>query len=525
MIIAKRSYYFFIACIAVSLFLPAAVPAACEDFEIEGTYEASIDIPKVWFLLKRSPNEPPIPFEGNFELNYAFLDTGASGILLSKETTEAMLIAIDANAQFVDTGVAGDEFFDVSEPLYIGTADYEALDPYNPDIYHLYPQWRFQVSQDYALLMGPIDVLGVPVMAGRTVVLRPITDFDFFDDSDEWELPFFTADIKDPNDPNIPATDFQVALRFEKYINPSNPQNIPPLPVLAYNPVIDNIIIEYNGISSAGNWLFDTGATVSIISVAQAAVLGLVDEDGEPIVPPDFNVPIGGIGGSVELPGFIIDKLSVPTLSGFNLVFINARVCVHDIGVLDEDTGDFVILDGVFGDNFICASMNMETWEISSTPFDNLVIDTQNALLGFDVNSVYPLPACRFTDLNNDCRVDTMDLSLFARHWQRTDCSGASGFCSGADIDSDGSVDFSDFVLFTGDWLKNECQYPCGSENNPRPCADLSHDCFVDIYDLAIFAEEWLNLCDWLNFNCRDADLARDGTVNFKDFTIFSNNW
>ena len=65
MFITKHSYYC-IACIAVSLFLSALARAACEDFEIEGTYEASIDLPKVYFLLKHSPNEPPIPFEGGF---------------------------------------------------------------------------------------------------------------------------------------------------------------------------------------------------------------------------------------------------------------------------------------------------------------------------------------------------------------------------------------------------------------------------------------------------------------------------
>lgn len=524
MIIAKRSYYF-IACIAISLFLPAIVLAACEDFEIDGTYEASLDLPRILFLLKHSPNEPPIPVEGVFELNYAFLDTGASGILLSRETAEIMQIAIDGNAQFVDTGIGGDEYFDVSEPLYIGTADYNAVDPYDPNIYYLYGPWHFQVSRNYVEFPEePLDVLGIPVMAGRTVVLRPIRDFDIFGD-DEWEWPVFTADIKDPNDPNIPQTDFQVALRFEKYISPSNPLNIPPLPVLAYNPVIDNITVERDGISSTGNWLFDTGAMVSLISVAQAIALGLVDENGEPIVSVDFWIPIGGIGGMVELPGFTLDKLSVPTLSGFNLVFINPRVCVHDIGVLDEDTGDFVILDGVFGDNFICASVDVTTIDISSTPFDNIVIDTQNALLGFDVAPEYPLPACQFTDLDGRCGVDTGDLSVFTLNWLRTDCNSGNGFCDGADIDKNGRVDFSDFVYLANDWLKQDCQYPCGSQKRPYPVADLTHDCFVDVYDLAVFAEEWLNFCDWLNFNCRDADLAHDGTVNFKDFTIFSDNW
>jgi hypothetical protein len=475
-------------------------------------------------LLKYSPNEPPIEVEGNFELNYAFLDTGASGILLSKETTEFMQIAIDTNAQFVDTGVGGDEYFDVSGPLYIGTADYEALDPNDPNIYYLHGPWRFQVSQEYAEWPNePIDVLGIPVMAGRTVVLKPIRDFDIFDEEEEW--PYFTADIKEPNDPNIPAVDFQVALRFEKYINPSNPQNIPPLPVLAYNPVIDNIVVEYNGISSAGNWLFDTGGTVSIISITQAAALGLTDENGEPIIPIDFSVSIGGIGGTVELPGFEIDKLSVPTLSGFDLVYINARVCVHDISVLDEDSGQFITLDGVFGDNFICASLNIETWEISGSPFDNIVIDTQNALLGFDVNSVYPLPVCRFTDLNNDCKVNTDDLAILSQYWLQTGCNSSNDFCDGADIDQNGSVNFSDFVFLADDWLENECQHPCGSEKQPFPDADLTRDCLIDIYDLEIIAEEWLNDCDWLNWNCRGGDMDKDGILNFKDFAAFAENW
>jgi hypothetical protein len=525
-IIAKRSYYF-IACIAISLFLPAIVLAACEDFEIEGTYEASWDLPVIWFLLKHSPNEPPITIEGEFVPNYAFLDTGASGILLSLETAEMMQIAIDANAQFVDTGVGGDEYFDVSEPLYIGTADYNAADPYDPNIYYLHGPWHFQVSREYAdPFIGPLDVLGVPVMAGKTVVITPVKDFNFFDEEgNEVDLPISTADIKDPNDPNIPAVDFQVALRFEKYINLSNPLNLPPLPVLAYNPVIDNITVERGGISSTGNWLFDTGGMVSVISVAQGVALGLTDENGEPIVPIDFTALIGGIGGQVEIPGFIIDKLSVPTLSGFNLVFIGARVCVHDIGVLDEDTGDFLILDGVFGDNFINASLDTQTWDISSTPFDNIVIDTQNALLGFDVAPEYPLPACQFTDLDGRCGVDTGDLSVFTLNWLRTDCNSGNGFCDGADIDKNGRVDFSDYGFLANDWLKGDCQYPCGCEKRPYPVADLTHDCFVDIYDLAVFAEEWLNFCNWLNFNCRDADLARDGIVNFKDFTIFSDNW
>jgi hypothetical protein len=522
MILSRAKY------LAIFLILLAAGSrgaAVCSDFEIDGTYEASLDLPQIYFLLKYSPEEPPILVEGEFMPNYAYLDTGASGILMSRGTADIMGIVIDANAVFVDTGVGGDEFFDVSEPLYIGTADGYSETPENPDIYRLCPQWRFQVSQedgDY-----PIDVLGIPVMAGRTAVITPVKDFDIFGgegDIDRW---YTSANIVESNDANIPTTDFQVALRFEKYINPSNPLNVPPLPVLAYNPVIDNITIERGGISSTGNWLFDTGGQVSVISVAQGITLGLVDANGDPIVPANFYVGIGGIGGEVNLPGFTLDRLSVPTLNGFNLVFLNARVCVHDIGVLDERSGDFIILDGVFGDNFICSTIDTNSLEfdISSTPFDNIVIDTRRGLLGFDVNSVYPVPMCRFTDLNNDCDVDITDLANFSLYWLAADCNSSNGFCEGADIDRNGKVNYEDYAILADDWQSRKCQYACGSEKRPFADADLTHDCVVDIYDLEIITDEWLNACDWLNFNCRGGDFDRDGILNFKDFAEFAHSW
>lgn len=555
MINKKPSYFkFFAACIAVSLFISSLSVAACQDFEIDGTYEGAVDLPKVLFLLKNSPNEPPIPTDGEFAVNYAYLDTGASGILLSRETAEAMGIVNDANAQFVDTGIAGNEYFNVSQPLYIGTADYNSPTPDNPDVYYLHGLWHFQVNQNYSddIFGGPLDVLGIPVMAGRTVVLTPIRDFDWFDDDIfgdfsfsvldsgdddwnwddwgdwddwDWEFSLFNGAIMEPNDANIPHTDFQVALRFEKFISPSNPENLPPLPVLAYNPVIDNISIERSGLTSKGNWILDTGGSVSVISTDQAMALGLVDEEGNPLVEPDFDVPIGGIGGEVDLPGYILDRLSVPTLSGFNLVFLNARVCVTDIFIWEEDIGDFIVLDGVFGDNFLCDSIDLLTWDISTTPFDNLVIDTQKGLLGFSVAPEYSLPKCQFTDLDGKCGVDFGDLSIFASNWLQNDCDNSNSFCDGADIDNNGSVDMNDFVLFANDWSNTDCQYPCGSEKRPFPVGDLTGDCRVDMADLIIFTQEWLHSCDWLNFNCRNADLYRDGIVNFKDFMIFSDNW
>jgi hypothetical protein len=417
--------------------------AVAEDFIIDGVYEAALDLPRILFLLKEDANGPPLDYEGNFELNWAFLDTGASGLLLSRETVEALEISLESGAQYADVGIGGMEFFNVSEPLYLGTVAYDDPDPYDPNRYLMNPPWRFQVSREYA--DDPIDLLGIPAMAGKVVILDP-TKLSTLED-------YFIADIREPNDPIIPAVDINVPLRFERYITPENPNNTPPLPVLAYNPLIPRIRVQYDGAASEGDWLFDTGGMVSLCSYEQAVNLGLMDEDGNPLVPIDFVVPIGGVGGEVNLPGFQIDSLSVPTLNGYDIVFENARICVHDIGIIDS-SGQEIIVDGVFGSNFLCPSMNLDTWDISDTPFNRIVVDMRQGILSFDVRPQYtlppdnPRPPFDVGDINRDWSVDFDDLHIFAMEWLN-DCDWLTFNCRGADTNLDHTVNLVDYAQIT----------------------------------------------------------------------------
>ena len=221
--------------------------------------------------------------------------------------------------------------------------------------------------------------------------------------------------------------------------------------------MIDNIIVEDSSYTSTGTYVFDTGGSISLISEAQAMKLGLIDPNGNPIREPDYSVPIGGIGEGdmVEIPGYRIDRLIVPTLNGYNLVYHNARVGIQDISVLDEVTGEPITLDGIFGSNFIVATMEMATWDVADTPFDNVILDTHRATLGFDVNDLYPLPPSIPT---------------------------------------------------------------CGDNNNPWPNGDFNRDCSVNILDLEILSQQWLNECNLLNWNCSGADLNSDGIIDFLDY-------
>ncbi len=199
---------------AVLLLIVVVNPAqqclyAKQDIVIDGVCEAALDLPRIYFLLKHNKNSPVICGPDGFTPAYAFLDTGASGILLSRETAEQLHINIDPKAAFADIGVGGEEYFNVSEPLYIGLASYETIEPNNQKAYKMLGPARFQVKKTYAgLLSEPMDVVGTPVMAGRVAVLNcGATN----------SLEYFAADIKNPGDPAIPKVDFEVAIRFERF--------------------------------------------------------------------------------------------------------------------------------------------------------------------------------------------------------------------------------------------------------------------------------------------------------------------
>jgi hypothetical protein len=366
--------------------------AAKQDFVIENVYEAALDLPRILFLLERRSTGPPLKQEGSFEANYAFLDTGASGVMISRETADNLRISVQKTAKFVEVGVGGDEVFDVSEPLYIALASYGTQNPDDLSIYkNVFGPACFQVKKDtdgpLSLFSEPIDVIGMPVMLGRIVVLHSGATNS---------LEHFAAEVKKENDPKIPDADIKVSFRFKNFTNPHNPQNIGTLPVLAGNPVIDDIMIDCRGKSSKGTWLLDTGATVSFISTRQANRLGLTDVNGAPLIKPDFSVPVGGVGEMIQVDGFEIDKLIVPTLSGSNLVFKNARLGVHDIKYFDESTGRYEVIDGVLGCNFLCASAKMGDLlpsEVGETIFESIVLDMKKGSLGFVLRPEYKQPA------------------------------------------------------------------------------------------------------------------------------------
>src|SRR4030095_11199909 len=91
---------------------------------IDGVQPAALDQPRINALLRR-PGSDPLSSDATFSIE-AFLDTGASGILLSNETADALGIEratfSNQTITFSDVGVAGSDNFHVSEPISIHLA-------------------------------------------------------------------------------------------------------------------------------------------------------------------------------------------------------------------------------------------------------------------------------------------------------------------------------------------------------------------------------------------------------------------
>src|SRR3954469_1413168 len=108
------------------LILALALARFAHATDIEGVQPAALDQPRVHMHLRREPKGEPLVAQalGEKTINItAFLDTGASGIMLSETTAQALgvkpALSDGKEIEFTDVGVGGGEKFGVSESLVV----------------------------------------------------------------------------------------------------------------------------------------------------------------------------------------------------------------------------------------------------------------------------------------------------------------------------------------------------------------------------------------------------------------------
>src|SRR5687768_1417403 len=360
--------------------------------DIAGVQPAALDQPRINGYVARNPGGPPLVADlgggiQTFNIT-AFFDTGASGILLSPDTAELLGVATTIfNNQpvvFSDVGVGGTSEFFVSEPLHIGLAKYhpdadvDELETYQTVYNQNFGPVRTQIGPNVAtpdpVLQG-LDVFGTPLMANKVFVIDPKPVNTFVDTMRTYVYnpgtPFnpTTAD-SDPGIPTLNNAETSRHVRLSKGSFDRFTQTTPagaPTPTLFENPFIgpnpvlrlqpnpppDNtppMKVSYGGVTKSGSFLFDKGAAASILSEGLAGQLNVFVDDSQannPIlrdaggaaIPEQFQLTVGGTGGSIKVPGFFLDSMLLPTIEGNpnndddpkHIRFQGAPVLVFDI--------------------------------------------------------------------------------------------------------------------------------------------------------------------------------------------------
>ena len=338
----------------------------------------------------------------------AFLDTGASGYVVSKSTAERFGLERVAGSRYHEVGLDGEIVLDVSEPYDTALADSTGRLRDTPGAFrHGERDVRLMLKRQppanplIEMTMGAIDVVGMPAirhfvveldpapmgaggggiadMLGELQGADPLAGMNLLDHLDELGMgPAVTLHDRAHRPADV---DLVIQMRYREYARRQNPRDRGPLPSLAAHPVLVDLTTRHDDAAFTGDWLLDTGAPVSIISTAHAAALGLYDDEGEPVGRPDFVMSLAGVGGDIRaIGGYRVDELRVPAAGGRELVYRGVHVLVTDISVT-LDSGETVTLEGLFGTNLLLPTvaglgvgLGLPT-QVAPGPFERVWID------------------------------------------------------------------------------------------------------------------------------------------------------
>jgi hypothetical protein len=191
--------------------------------DYQGVQPFSLDQPQVNTLVQPAAGGDPYSLDlfGFETFNIpVFLDTGSSGVVISKFTADLWEIPRTPGVQFNDVAIGGTTAFEVSPPVRLRIAPSSAEDVDNLNTFETvynqaYGPMRVQIGPT-AQADLPLDVFGMPVMMGKNVVIdpKPGNGGLTFQQSYIYEpgTPFNPATAA--TNPGIPTTNRQVELSY-----------------------------------------------------------------------------------------------------------------------------------------------------------------------------------------------------------------------------------------------------------------------------------------------------------------------
>ena len=351
--------------------------------------------PQMTALLRRTVGGTPLSVDSAFEIPNTIFDTASPGILLNSTIADALGVnreqAGGDDVVLTHNYPGGAIDLNVSESLDVSIA------PNNPLIDPTDPSNYTQDSGQKFLEIGPVpddptldllSLIGPEAVAGKVVVIDP-KPANTFDDTmrtyvyDEGTPPNTDPDTME-DDPGIPTVSNTVQLSYGDdssftsltpgVANSADEHGLPfvgPSPIDPVNgDTTPPVSFSLGTDSGTGSFLLDTAAATSMISLANAASLGVTYAAGTfgtssaslVGVPANqqFRLTVGSLAGPVTLAGFYLDTLTLQSNAG-PIEFDHVPLLVGDVALTNPTTDATTTLDGVLG-------MNLFSATASSTP-------------------------------------------------------------------------------------------------------------------------------------------------------------
>jgi hypothetical protein len=264
---------------------------------------------------------------GPWIFNTWLLDTGANTTIAFQTAVEDMQVqpyTYETEGKFIEYGVAGDHLFDISAPYrfdFAGTSG----------VRHTLQDGRI-ISDPASDIspFGPFGIVGMPAMVDRVTTF----DFSVWTNAIEDESFLMGTEFSD----EVPADNghrFSIPVDTRITFSPDEQVIEGDFPPMWGDVPFLTMIAVHNGEAAGGNFIYDSGAQVSVLSTRMAQQIGLDSNSDGILNELDANFAryetVGGIGGTIDAPVFLFDQVHVPTTQGVDLVWTDLQWLVLDI--------------------------------------------------------------------------------------------------------------------------------------------------------------------------------------------------